>query len=135
MEDREAVFQFKKITLYSEIIEKRGQWDEDFERQHAYKSFNAEFMNMIEVNGVIVGCVGLQQSNGYFMLRQFFILPEYQGKGLGSAIITDLLTQATGFPVRLKTGRMQNQAIGFYKKHGFTVIEEQGQDYIMERVC
>ncbi|MBI1327278.1 MAG: GNAT family N-acetyltransferase [Alphaproteobacteria bacterium] len=135
MDDRETVFQLKKLTLYNETLEKRGKWDDDFERARAAESFSADYMFMIELNGAVIGSVGLEECEGYYRLRQFFLRPEYQGQGIGSRVITDFIKQVAGHPMRLKVGKPQHLSIKFYRKHGFAVIEDEPTDFIMERQC
>ena len=55
-------------------------------------------------------------------IEQLYILPEFQGRGIGSA----LLKQAqTTFPhLQLWTFQRNIQARQFYEKHGFTAIDE-----------
>lgn len=63
-------------------------------------------------------------------IKRMFTLPEYRGKGIAKAILTELETWAKeeGYTTSiLETGFMQVDAIGLYKKLGYEVIDNFGQ--------
>ena len=51
----------------------------------------------------------------------FAVLPEYQGKGVGSKLFDDYLKRSTGTTCYLETFTETNA--GFYQKRGYTLIE------------
>lgn len=70
---------------------------------------------------------------GFFMLAK-----EYQGNGLGSALVTELFDylKSTGFKrIRLGIDKENPQSNHFWKKNGFTVLCEvpQGDNHILLR--
>lgn len=63
-------------------------------------------------------------------IKRMYTLPEYRGKGIAKAILTELETWAKeeGYTTSiLETGYMQKDAIGLYQKLGYHVIENFGQ--------
>jgi N-acetylglutamate synthase-like GNAT family acetyltransferase len=50
-------------------------------------------------------------------------LPAYQGRGFGSALITDLRAQ-THRPILVGTWTAATWAIRFYERHGFQLVPE-----------
>ncbi|MEE1006147.1 MAG: GNAT family N-acetyltransferase [Acutalibacteraceae bacterium] len=48
------------------------------------------------------------------------VKPEYQGKGIGSMLIDYIFSK---FAVSKIIAETDDDAIGFYKKHGFTVVD------------
>lgn len=63
-------------------------------------------------------------------IKRMYTLPEYRGKGIAKAILTELENWAKeeGYTTSiLETGFMQVDAIGLYQKLGYTVIENFGQ--------
>lgn len=63
-------------------------------------------------------------------MKRMFTLPEYRGKGIAKAILTELETWAKeeNYTVAiLETGFLQVDAIGLYQKLGYTIIENFGQ--------
>ena len=63
-------------------------------------------------------------------IKRMYTLPEYRGKGIAKAILTELETWAKEENYTtsiLETGFLQLDAIGLYKKLGYEVIDNFGQ--------
>lgn len=63
-------------------------------------------------------------------IKRMYTLPEYRGKGIAKAILTELEAWAKeeGYTTSiLETGYLQIDAIGLYQKLGYMVIENFGQ--------
>lgn len=61
------------------------------------------------------------------------VKPEYRGKGIGTALLRELLTRLTeaGFPrVSLAVEKI-NPAVRLYRRLGFSVAGERGDDFVM----
>jgi len=83
---------------------------------------------------------------GYSFLRTFNKYPiptyggviwkQYRGKGFGSIMLDETLDKARelGFStVKLKVYKTNNRAFQLYKKHGFTIIDEEGSEWWMQK--
>lgn len=70
-----------------------------------------------EINEVIVGLAAIHGD----MLEQLYILPEYQGQGVGSALLRKAIEVADA-PVRLWVFQENKAARAFYEHHGFAPI-------------
>ncbi|WP_293870653.1 GNAT family N-acetyltransferase [Flavobacterium sp.] len=72
-------------------------------------------------------------------IKRMYTPPEYRGKGIAKAILTELEVWAREESYTtsiLETGYLQVDAIGLYQKLGYTVIENFGQYKGMENsVC
>ena len=63
-------------------------------------------------------------------IKRMYTVPEYRGKGIAKAILTELELWAKeeGYTVAiLETGYMQKDAIGLYQKLGYQITENFGQ--------
>lgn len=63
-------------------------------------------------------------------IKRMFVIPEYQGKGIGSKILEELETWAVSLNYTtciLETGIRQPDAIALYKKNGYQIIDNYGQ--------
>lgn len=63
-------------------------------------------------------------------IKRMYTLPEYRGKGIAKAILTELELWAKeeGYKFALlETGYMQKDAIGLYQKLGYEIIDNFGQ--------
>ena len=82
----------------------------------------------------IVGTVGIYpMQDGLCELRKMYLSPEEKGKGLGKKLLEHALERAAdlGFNrVMLETATELKEAIGLYRKYGFTPYEA---DHLSER--
>ena len=62
-------------------------------------------------------------------LKRVFVRPEFQGQGLGTSLVENLLLWARelGYKtVLLETGKLLKESVHIYQKLGFQVIENYG---------
>lgn len=78
---------------------------------------------LIERGGAPVGRLYLARQESGLTLVDISLLPAERGSGLGTAILTDLLS-AEGGPVQLHVERT-NRARRLYERLGFEIVEEQ----------
>jgi ribosomal protein S18 acetylase RimI-like enzyme len=66
-------------------------------------------------------------------LSKIYILPQYQGRGIGTRLINGVLEEAhgRGLPVTLRVIRV-NPARGLYERLGFVQVGETESHYLME---
>ena len=84
-------------------------------------------MLLAELPDTIVGAVGLRFfSQGVAEMKRMFVLPEFQGQGIGSALMLAFINKARelGYQsIRLDTIPELGKAIELYKKHRFTLTD------------
>ena len=87
----------------------------------------------IVVDGERSGVVQIEETGERISLHQIEILPEYQGQGIGTAIVQSLLDRAnaTGKPVHLSVFHRNTSARNLYARLGFTVTSESERDVQM----
>jgi GNAT superfamily N-acetyltransferase len=76
-----------------------------------------------EVDGAIAGVMGIQPVRNVDLIRHAYVLPAYQGSGVGSALIAHLRAQ-TDRQILVGTWAAATWAIGFYERHGFQLVPE-----------
>jgi ribosomal protein S18 acetylase RimI-like enzyme len=76
--------------------------------------------SVVLLDGVPVGRLWVAREETALHLLDITLLPEHRGRGLGSALIRDLLTEASvaGLPVRLHVA-VVNPAESLYRRLGF----------------
>jgi ribosomal protein S18 acetylase RimI-like enzyme len=120
-EDREFFFTTRRAALGPYADELWG-WDDAHQRSLADKEFDELPIRIIEESGTPVGylCV-LHQANHDF-IDEVALLPEAQGRGIGSSLVTDIMSAASdrGLPVRLSV-LVNNPARRLYERLGFRV--------------
>jgi ribosomal protein S18 acetylase RimI-like enzyme len=88
-----------------------------------------------------VGVAALtEETQGVGRLRWVYVLPEFQRRGIGTALVSHLeeRARAAGYDsMRLRTAEGADWAVSFYEKLGYTVTGRNprpwGADILMER--
>lgn len=102
---------------------------------------------LAELNGKAVGfaSTGREPMEGMFKLHKLYVLPDIQTKGIGSALLEQVVHFAkknSGEQLVLQVNR-NNNAVDFYKKKDFVVLYEadfdigngyQMNDYVMGKI-
>jgi ribosomal protein S18 acetylase RimI-like enzyme len=111
-----------------------GLWDEDAQRRRFYESTDLATHEVIEVSGEPVGCQQVRQHPEALELVRLYLLPEAQGHGIGTHLVTALCEEAERrrLPVRLRVLRV-SQAQRLYRRLGFKVVGETETHLLMER--
>ena len=116
----------QSLTEFIENLEASGALKDMNDIQKYYFDHAGTFL-VIEVEGQIVGMGAIRQlETKVGELKRVSLLPEYQGRGLGYRLITELLQNARqhGYEkIRLETAPVhQKRASALYKRMGFYQI-------------
>lgn len=119
--DSEFAYRVKKATLAGYVRQVWG-WDEEEQRRLHQRRFATQDFRVIVVSGVDVGVIALSCRPDCLKVNQLLVLPEYQGKGVGTACMKDVLEEAaaSGLPVRLQVLKVNRRAVEFYRRLGFS---------------
>lgn len=74
-----------------------------------------------EVDGQLVGVMGIQQVRDVTLIRHAYIRPDQQGRGIG-AILLRHLEQLTEQRILIGTWADAPWAIRFYESHAYTIV-------------
>jgi GNAT superfamily N-acetyltransferase len=131
--DVEAIAELRAVVMRPDL-ERLGRFDEHRVRQRLRNSFAPRHTSVIVADGAFAGCVALRPAEDERWLEHFYLAPDVQGRGLGSAILRALLeqTDADGVLVRLNVLR-GSAARRLYERHGFTVEVQDPIDVYMVR--
>ncbi|MCR9473026.1 GNAT family N-acetyltransferase [Vibrio diabolicus] len=123
--DYEFLFELKKSAEFEPIKAVFG-WDENVQREIHRSEWNEEQPTIIEVDGLAVGSYLVQYHTESLYFGRFFLLPQYQGKGIGSQVLKDVIEIAAQKSLPIKLCYLQGNRVGqLYKRLGFEVT---GQD-------
>lgn len=75
------------------------------------------------IHGRLVGVMGMQRRHELVLVRHAYVLPEWQGRGVGS-ILLDHLRRSVERPILIGTWRAAEWAIRFYERHGFVRVAD-----------
>lgn len=84
-----------------------------------------------EEAGIIVGVMGIQQSKDAMLIRHAYVDPAYQGKGIGSNLLSFLLKQSVG-TILVGTWSAAHWAIRLYQRHGFNLVSEVEKNQLLD---
>ena len=126
----EADFEFicrAKERAYRGNIEKIwGKWDDSWQRAELRKDFATGLLEVISCGGADVGYIYVCRYDTHLQLADIALLPEYQGKGIGTHLIKALLAEARGrgLPMGLGVFKINPVAQKLYKSLGFVPVSE-----------
>ncbi len=69
----------------------------------------------------IVGAMGVQPVKDVTLIRHAYVHPDWQGHGIGGALLARLTGQRSG-PILIGTWAAAEWAIAFYQRHGFSLV-------------
>ena len=121
--DAEMILGIQQLAYMSEA----KQYD-DFKippLTQTVESIRSEFSSHIFlkaiVDSMIVGSIRGVEKNGICYLGRLIVLPRFQGKGIGGALLREIETYYVGTKrFELFTGSSSVNNIHFYKKHGYS---------------
>lgn len=131
-EDVPFCFAVQRTTLRVHVIATWGRWHDDDQWRHFTTSFIPARARIILVDGVEAGVLVVDAESDPFRLLSITLLPEFQGRGLGSEVIRFVVAEAGPRPVWLQVLKV-NPAITLYGRLGFQVIEETDTHFRMIR--
>jgi len=133
--DSEFAYQTKKAA-FREYVEKVWGWDEKEQRQLHEKRFASQDFQIIQVSETDVGVLAIVRQPDCLKVNQMFIVPEYEGKGIGQECMMRIIEDATlsKLPIRLRVLKINNRAIVFYERFGFKRTGETETHILMERL-
>lgn len=129
--DFEAVLELS-IRAMREHLERIGRFDPERRRFRMRKQFDAGILRVIERDGAMAGCVGVQAHGDYVEIHGLFLDVGQQGSGLGAAVFDAIRAEHPGRVFRLDVLK-QSPARRFWERHGFTQIDELPFDWVMQR--
>ena len=82
--------------------------------------------------GRLTGIMGIQDVGDVDLIRHAYVLPERQGRGVGGALLEQLLD---GAPRRMLVGTWAaaEWAIRFYERHGFSMVSRERGAELLRR--
>lgn len=110
-----------------EYVEPIYGWDADVQRGYHAQWFEPDRLLIIEDDGGrAVGVLDVSDAGDHLYLSRIEIMPEHQGRGLGTDVVGALLKR--GRKVRLDVLPNNVRARSFYERLGFTVDPQQERE-------
>lgn len=121
-------------TTMRDAIEKTWRWDEAWQRNDFERRFKEQHVSIIEAGGLDAGGLWLESSPDLIYIADLQVLPELQGRGIGTSVLQGLIAQAAtrDVPVELVVLQVNPRARRLYERLGFRVMDE-GDPFIRMR--
>ena len=123
--DSKFVFAVKKAA-FREYVEQIWDWEDAYQRDLHNKRFASQDLRIIQFHGTDVGFLSTSNTPDMLKVNQLYILPEYQGKGIGAACMKRIIDDANleQKPMTLRVLKINTRATAFYQRLGFTIVNE-----------
>lgn len=123
-DDREFLWNLKVAAMrpYVEVV---YGWDEHVQHRFFGRGFRPERIRIVRLEGEDVGMFELEDRAGGRFLARIEILPRFQGRGIGTAVMEGLMrdARAAAQPFRLQVLKI-NPARRLYERLGFVATGE-----------
>jgi len=130
---REFSYQVKKAAE-GEYITAMFGWDEDVQRSYHTKAWQQRKPAIITYDGKLIGTVATIESEDCIEIGQFFILPDYQNRGIGTYLLKGILDKADQLGKNVTLRFLKNNPVqSLYVRNGFRVVDTSEILYYMER--
>jgi GNAT superfamily N-acetyltransferase len=120
------------IRVLRADLERLGRFNPELRRERFRAAFHPATLSAIEVAGVCVGCIGAEPHADHLHIHAFYVQPEFQGCGLGAAVLARVTGQYARLPVRIEVLK-GSAALGFWQRQGFSKSGEVDFDLLLER--
>jgi len=124
--DREFLFALHRATMRDVIERTWGSWDEPWQRAHFEARFAPSGISVVLVGGREAGALWLERRKGELYVAEIQVAPEFQGGGLGTALMRTVMAEAAarGVPVTLQVLKANLGARRLYDRLGFHATGE-----------
>ena len=121
-EDKAWLDELRRIAYHGLFLKTWGAWDDARHQRHFDATWAKGNISIIEVDGLPAGMLQLIDSPDHLELSEIQILPTFQGQGLGTAVIRDVIQQADHLnkDLLLSLGLQNTGAFKLYSRLDFT---------------
>lgn len=107
-----------------DVISATWGWNEEWQVADFATRFDARRTSFIVTQGQRVGALELEDRGSELFVRNLHILPTWQNRGVGSAVMRRLLSRAAkrGVHVSLQVLELNAAARRFYERLGFILV-------------
>lgn len=122
------------VAAMKDYVARTWGWEDGAQKARFRATFDARLVagQIVVVDGRDVGLLEVERRADQIFIANIAITPAVQGRGLGAAIIRDILAAAArdGLPVRLQVLRV-NPARRLYERLGFVATGETATHYLL----
>jgi ribosomal protein S18 acetylase RimI-like enzyme len=122
-DEREWAYALHRAAL-GEYVDATWGWDEPLQRRMFAEALVRTPRDVVEVAGEPVGVVAVEERRAELYLGMLELLPEWQGRGLGTSILASLRERAlaSGRALCLHVLPVNVRAVALYERCGLRVV-------------
>lgn len=130
--DQHFAFHAKQAALGAYVAQVWG-WDDTFQQQFHARDWAEHRPSIVMYDGEAIGTLEVTTYPDHLYVGEFYLLPAWQRKGLGSQLLHDVIARATRerLPIRLQFLKI-NPVRSLYERHGFRIIGETETHFLAE---
>ncbi|MCB0337694.1 MAG: GNAT family N-acetyltransferase [Bdellovibrionales bacterium] len=133
-ENDEAILRALHHEAYRDVVERQfGAWDQALQDGFFKQKWDPNAIKIIHYQNKTVGYLIVERNDDNITLSEIVIQPRYQGLGIGSSLLQDLISEAVSsqLPLRLLVLK-KNHAKNLYQRLGFKDYDSTDTHYCME---
>ena len=133
--DSDFVFAVKEAA-FRRYVDQVWGWDHIRQREMHDARFASQDVRIIRFQANDIGYFSTSATAESVRIHQMFVLPEYQGKGFGTACMNRIVADARAQKkaVTLQVLRINTRGIAFYRRLGFSIFNEDSTHVQMKRL-
>ncbi|AMP01624.1 acetyltransferase family protein [Collimonas arenae] len=125
-----------RIAAMRESLERVGRFDPIRARERFRSGFAPAYTRHVTVDGQRIGFVVVKPAQDQLLLDHLYIRPDYQGKGIGAAVLAQVFMEADALSLPVRVGALRDsEANRFYQRHGFAFVAEEEWDIYYVRAA
>jgi len=137
--DSEFTEIYKTINLaaqsYRGKVIPESKWEEPYMSESELKNEQRQgvmFIGYYEDEGRLRGVMGYQDRGDVCLIRHAYILPPFQGRGIGGLLLGAIRAQS-GKPLLVGTWAAAAMAIAFYEKNNFRHVGAEETERLLDK--
>jgi GrpB-like predicted nucleotidyltransferase (UPF0157 family)/ribosomal protein S18 acetylase RimI-like enzyme/predicted nucleotidyltransferase len=133
-DDRDFAFRVTEESMRSYVEEAFGAWDSVAQRRRLDDSINPSSWNVVLVDDVRAGILVVEDRPAELFLLRIFLLPAFQRRGVGTALMRRLINRArvAQKPLRLRVLHVNAGARRLYERLGFALTRSTTEHAYLE---
>lgn len=110
------------------------RWHEPYMPQHELRGQINDGVKFYcyELEGTVYGIMGIQDKGDVNLIRHAYVRTVNRNGGIGGILLSHLISGSEK-PVLIGTWKSAVWAIGFYRKHGFTLVSDEEKTRLLKK--
>lgn len=115
------------------VIQRFGKWEESKQDEFFAKDWETGGFDIVFYNNTPCGYIAVEDHKSEIYIREIVISPKFQGLGIGTTLINEVINQAKERKVPVKLGTFhKNKAAILYERLGFKKVGETDTHILFE---